>query len=418
MCRASYEYIKSKNNNKGKVVFLNIGETPISHYANICNVECICISEKNIGNGEGFAFALIQLSKAIRNSVPEMILAGVLMKSERLEKLSSEGFFPMIPNEEGVACIRLDICLGNQEFLEESLGLVDLIVSKPSDFIVDIDFTDNRSFIYTDDFRLFYETLSRLQIKELDSREEMNAVFDRQLMCEKMDVICTALRHKHAMPIRAPAWQYVDSYENAARQVQCVEWNNGIEIDFPCIIKPRLGCGPSKAHQMALVFRSEGFDETQVPSPGIIQEYINHGGMIWKIYVAGNSVFYERRKSTPDVKMQDIVDEDTPSCIEFDSLRSLPSALPWARSSSSSAIKHRKESQSILTEDFISRMAMAVKEHINLNLFGFDIAFDHRAGEAVIVDINYFPSFGKVEGASSAFLSVLHSACQQSDKTV
>jgi hypothetical protein len=63
-------------------------------------------------------------------------------------------------------------------------------------------------------------------------------------------------------------------------------------------------------------------------------------------------------------------------------------------------------------------MAIAVKEHVKLNLFGFDIAFDHRAGEAVIVDMNYFPSFGKTQGASSAFLSVVHSACQQSDTDV
>jgi len=397
---------------------VNIGETPLSQYAKIQEVECIPISEKSIENGEAFALALIQLSKAIRNAVPGMVLAGVLMKSERLEKLSSEGFFPMIPNEEGVACIRLDIFLGNQGFLEETLGLVDLIVSKPSDFMIDIDSTDNRSFKFTDDFRLFYETASRLQIKELDSVKEMDVVFDRRLMCQRMDIICKALRHKHAMPIRAPAWKYIDSYENVTRRGQGIDWKIGIDIEFPCIIKPRLGCGPSKAHQMALVFRSDGFDETEVPSPGIIQEYINHGGMIWKIYVAGSDIFYERRKSTPDIKMQDIVDEDTPSCIEFDSLRSLPSAFPWARSTSSSAIKHRKESQNILTEDFISRMAIAVKEHIKLNLFGFDVAFDHRAGEAVIVDINYFPSFGKTEGASTAFLSVLRSACQQTDKDV
>lgn len=35
---------------------------------------------------------------------------------------------------------------------------------------------------------------------------------------------------------------------------------------------------------------SSGFDDLEVPLPAVAQEYVDHGGVVWKVYVAGEQV--------------------------------------------------------------------------------------------------------------------------------
>lgn len=61
-------------------------------------------------------------------------------------------------------------------------------------------------------------------------------------------------------------------------------------IVFPVIVKPAAACGIPGSHRHALVFSVLGLQDLQVGRPACIQEYVCHGGVQHKVYVAGNKV--------------------------------------------------------------------------------------------------------------------------------
>jgi inositol-1,3,4-trisphosphate 5/6-kinase/inositol-tetrakisphosphate 1-kinase len=52
-------------------------------------------------------------------------------------------------------------------------------------------------------------------------------------------------------------------------------------------------------------------------------------------------------------------------------------------------------------------VAAALRQRLGLTLFGFDLVFDRSAGELVIVDVNYFPSFKGIPEAAAALQAAL-----------
>lgn len=52
----------------------------------------------------------------------------------------------------------------------------------------------------------------------------------------------------------------------------------------------QVACGVSESHQMAFVLHPSGLQGLGVPLPAVAQEYVDHGGLVWKVYVAGDKV--------------------------------------------------------------------------------------------------------------------------------
>lgn len=57
-------------------------------------------------------------------------------------------------------------------------------------------------------------------------------------------------------------------------------------------MKPRVACGVSHSHSMALVLSTAGLQQLQghLPTPALVQEFVNHGGQQYKVYVMGEQV--------------------------------------------------------------------------------------------------------------------------------
>ena len=66
---------------------------------------------------------------------------------------------------------------------------------------------------------------------------------------------------------------------------------------FPVIAKPLVADGSAVSHHMWLVFNKSGLEN--VEPPFLLQEFVNHGGVIFKVYVVDNYVKCCRRKSLP-----------------------------------------------------------------------------------------------------------------------
>ncbi|CAN4128136.1 unnamed protein product [Withania somnifera] len=164
--------------------------------------------------------------------------------------------------------------------------------------------------------------------------------------------------------------------------------NEGLK--FPVIAKPLVADGSAKSHKMLLVFNKDGL--RKLTPPIVLQEFVNHGAVIFKVYVIGDYVKCVKRKSLPDVKE--------------DNLGRLESYLPFSQVSNLNNCekdddKYYKlmnlENAELPPLSFLSEIAMGLRLATKLHLFNFDVIRDNRVGNRyLIIDINYFPGYAKM----------------------
>lgn len=156
-------------------------------------------------------------------------------------------------------------------------------------------------------------------------------------------------------------------------------------LRFPVIAKPLVADGSAKSHKMSLVFNQEGLNKLKPPI--VLQEFVNHGGVIFKVYVVGDYVKCVKRKSLPDVPEEKLMSLE--SSLSFSQVSNLPS--------------HDKYYESNLEEaempplSFITDIALGLRKATKLHLFNFDVIRDTRIGNRyLVIDINYFPGYAKM----------------------
>ncbi|XP_022757188.1 inositol-tetrakisphosphate 1-kinase 1-like [Durio zibethinus] len=163
-------------------------------------------------------------------------------------------------------------------------------------------------------------------------------------------------------------------------------------LKFPVIAKPLVADGSAKSHKMALVFNHDGLNKLRPPI--VLQEFVNHGGVIFKVYVVGEYVKCVKRKSLPDVSEE--------------KLKSLEGSLPFSQVSNlatheKSDDKYYKmmhlEDTELPPHNFMADIAEGLRRAMKLNLFNFDVIRDTRfVNRYLIIDINYFPGYAKMPG--------------------
>lgn len=168
-------------------------------------------------------------------------------------------------------------------------------------------------------------------------------------------------------------------------------------LRFPVIAKPLVADGSAKSHKMALVFNRDGLDKLKPPI--VLQEFVNHGGVIFKVYVVGEHVKCVKRKSLPDVEEDELiaVSEDLLSFSQVSNL------------ATDERIDEYKYYKKMHLDDaempplsFITHVARGLRHVMKLNLFNFDVIRDSRFGNRyLIIDINYFPGYAKMPGYES-----------------
>uniref|UniRef100_A0A0C9RPN4 Inositol-tetrakisphosphate 1-kinase n=1 Tax=Wollemia nobilis TaxID=56998 RepID=A0A0C9RPN4_9CONI len=157
-------------------------------------------------------------------------------------------------------------------------------------------------------------------------------------------------------------------------------------LRFPVIAKPLVADGSAGSHSMSLVFHSKGLKSLKPPL--VLQEFVNHGGVIFKVYVVGGFVECVKRKSLPDVP-----DE---------TMRSSPQGfMPFSQISNMSAEGYDEgmevEKAVLPPARFIEDLANGLREVLGLSLFNFDVIRDSNDGNRyLVIDINYFPGYAKM----------------------
>ncbi|VFQ63586.1 unnamed protein product [Cuscuta campestris] len=174
---------------------------------------------------------------------------------------------------------------------------------------------------------------------------------------------------------------------------------------FPVMAKPLIADGSADSHHMFLVFNEEGLNGLKPPI--VLQEFVNHGGVLFKVYVAGRHVQCVKRPSLPNIS-----DDNFPASHNL---------LPFSQISNLTAQDKNSASFAKLMDDetempplsFLTKVASELRHGLKLHLFNFDMIRDTRVGNLyLVIDINYFPGYAKMPSYESMltefFLDIAH----------
>ncbi|CAL5429488.1 unnamed protein product [Camellia sinensis] len=187
------------------------------------------------------------------------------------------------------------------------------------------------------------------------------------------------------------------------------QWGEGLK--FPVIAKPLVADGSAKSHKMSLVFNQDGLNKLKPPI--VLQEFVNHGGVIFKTYVVGDYVKCVKRKSLPDVSEE--------------KLKSLEGSLSFSQVSNLT-IQERNDDKyykmmnleeiEMPPQSFITDIARGLRRATKLHLFNFDVIRDTRIGNRyLVIDINYFPGYAKMPSYETVLTDFFWDVLSKKDTT-
>ncbi|KAJ8554175.1 hypothetical protein K7X08_024853 [Anisodus acutangulus] len=162
-------------------------------------------------------------------------------------------------------------------------------------------------------------------------------------------------------------------------------------LKFPVIAKPLIADGTANSHQMSLVLNQAGL--TKLNPPIVLQELMNHGGVIFKVYVPGDHVKCVKRKSLTDIS-EEKLNTSSENLIAFSQVSNF-SAQDYQRDIESFA--ELMEAAEMPPSSFVNEVANRMRDALKLHLFNFDMLRDSRIrSRYLVIDINYFPGHAKV----------------------
>lgn len=166
----------------------------------------------------------------------------------------------------------------------------------------------------------------------------------------------------------------------------------GEELTFPVIAKPLVADGSAKSHKMLLVYNTEGLNKLKPPI--VLQQFVNHGGVIFKVYVVGKYVKIVKRKSLPDVTEEKLL--SLQGSLSFSQVSNLTQC---ERSDDKYYKTMNLEDAEMPPQSLILEIACGLRRVMKLQLFNFDVIRDTRVGNRyLVIDINYFPGYAKMPG--------------------
>ncbi|CAK9145307.1 unnamed protein product [Ilex paraguariensis] len=182
-------------------------------------------------------------------------------------------------------------------------------------------------------------------------------------------------------------------------------------LKFPVIAKPLVADGSAKSHKMSLVFNNDGLNKLKPPI--VLQEFVNHGGVIFKVYVVGEYVKCVKRKSLPDVTQEKLgILEDSLSFSQISNLN----CIEKMDDKYYKMMKNLEDAE-MPPISFIVDIAKGLREAMKLQFFNFDVIRDTSVGNKyLVIDINYFPGYAKMPGYESVLTDFFWDVLNKKEK--
>lgn len=179
--------------------------------------------------------------------------------------------------------------------------------------------------------------------------------------------------------------------------------------------------GSESSHALALVYDEQGLarlargELAGLSPPCVLQEFVDHGGSIFKVYVVGEAVTIARRRSLPDQTGRDACGGAEGGLVHVERISTLGAHLRGCEATTPSEPGYVVEGAAAVREPgpaFVRALAAALRAALGLQLFNFDLIRVGGASDAfLVVDINYFPGIAKMPGYETTFAEFLAGCC-------
>ncbi|XP_066387123.1 inositol-tetrakisphosphate 1-kinase 1-like isoform X6 [Miscanthus floridulus] len=176
-------------------------------------------------------------------------------------------------------------------------------------------------------------------------------------------------------------------------------------LTLPLVAKPLVADGTSKSHELSLAYV-----EASLPlldPPLVLQEFVNHGGILFKVYIVGETIQVVRRLSLPDVNTYDLGNND--------------GIFGFPRVSCATNNAEDADVDPCIAElppkPLLEKLGRELRRRLGLRLFNIDMIREQgRKDRYYVIDINYFPGYGKMPGYEHIFSDFLLSLVQSKYK--
>ncbi|KAL1534484.1 Inositol-tetrakisphosphate 1-kinase 3 [Salvia divinorum] len=172
-------------------------------------------------------------------------------------------------------------------------------------------------------------------------------------------------------------------------------------LTVPLVVKPLVVDGSVKSHTLFLAYDHISLSELEAPM--VLQEFINHSGVLFKVFIVGESIKVVRRFSLPDLTETDI------------STNSGVFGFPRVSGADSSAddVDLDPAVAELPPQPMLEMLAKELHHRLGLRLFNMDIIRQKGTKDLYyIIDINYFPGYGKMPDYEQIFTDFLVSLVQ------
>uniref|UniRef100_A0A1J3DR20 Inositol-tetrakisphosphate 1-kinase n=1 Tax=Noccaea caerulescens TaxID=107243 RepID=A0A1J3DR20_NOCCA len=176
-------------------------------------------------------------------------------------------------------------------------------------------------------------------------------------------------------------------------------------LKFPLVAKPLWIDGTAKSHQLSLAYDRRSLAELEPPL--VLQEFVNHGGVLFKVFVVGDVIKVVRRFSLPNVS----------NCekSKVDGVFQFPRVSSAAASADNADLDPRVAE--LPPKPFLEALVKELRSLLGLRLFNIDMIREHGSKNVFyVIDINYFPGYGKMPDYEQVFVDFFQNLAQAKHK--
>ncbi|KAG5198308.1 inositol-tetrakisphosphate 1-kinase isoform X1 [Ovis aries] len=304
---------------------------------------------------------------------------GYWLSEKKIKKLNFQAFAELC-RKRGIEVVQLNL----SRPIEEQ-GPLDVIIHKLTDVILEADQNDSQALELVRRFQEYIDAHPETIV--LDPLPAIRTLLDRSKSYELIRKIEAYMKDDR---ICSPPFMELTSLcgDDTMRLLE----ENGLA--FPFICKTRVAHG-TNSHEMAIVFNQEGLSAIQPPC--VVQNFINHNAVLYKVFVVGESYTVVQR---PSLKNFSAGTSDRES-IFFNSHN-------VSKPESSSVLTALDKIEGVFerpSDEVIRELSRALRQALGVSLFGIDIIINNQTGQHAVIDINAFPGY---EGVSEFFTDLLN----------
>lgn len=304
---------------------------------------------------------------------------GYWLSEKKMKKLNFQAFADLC-RKRGIEVVQLDL----SQPLEEQ-GPLDVIIHKLTDLILEADQNDSQAVLLVQRVQDYIDAHPETIV--LDPLPAIRTLLDR---CKSYQLIHRIESCMQDERICSPPFMVL----NTDCSPDVLEQIKRQGLTFPFICKTRVAHG-TNSHEMAIIFSEE--DLHDVKPPCVIQSFINHNAVLYKVFVVGDSYTVVER---PSLKNFPAGPADR-KAIFFNSHN-------VSKPESSSDLTTRENVEGVSqppSDDVIRELSRSLRQALGVSLFGIDVIINNQTGQHAVIDINAFPGY---EGVPEFFNDLLN----------